>query len=110
MDRACDSVDALIERLAEDGVIYDDDDLLVALARLETNGTGDYDGRLPGLPYRILRPEPKSQPSRLNPHPPRRSCTSDCGRVENQNSRTIVRSFRQVRVRNTRASERVAPC
>lgn len=67
----CASTDELRQRLAEDGVEFDPDQLAAALNLLERNGDGDYDtGALP-VPYKIIRPESKIQRSQLHPDPPR---------------------------------------
>jgi hypothetical protein len=54
----CESQDELRERLAHAGVKFDPEDLSAALEVLEQNGVGALDtDALPGLPYRVLRPE-----------------------------------------------------
>jgi hypothetical protein len=51
----------LLERLHQDGVIFDPDDVPAALSALHSNGDGDYDiGQIPGVPYKIVRTPPKS--------------------------------------------------
>jgi hypothetical protein len=66
------SEDELKHRLAEDGVKIDRKLLAAALEALEVNGeAGGFDsGSLPGLPYRIVRPESRLPPTLLNPKPP----------------------------------------
>jgi hypothetical protein len=67
----CESEDELAQRLASDGVEYEPEQVSKALELLEHNGDGKYDvGTLPGLPYTIIRPEPR-QPTAFDPHPPR---------------------------------------
>jgi hypothetical protein len=67
------SEDELKHRLAEDGVKIDRKQFTAALEVLEVNGeAGGFDtGRLPGLPYRIVRPESGLPRTLLNPKPPR---------------------------------------
>ena len=65
----CDSEDELRHRLAKDGVEISGENFSAALELLEGNG-GDR-GAVPGLPYRVVRPESRLQRSRLNPNPPR---------------------------------------
>jgi hypothetical protein len=61
----------LRSRLDSDGVIYDPSELPAALSLLENNGDGQYDaGQLPGLPYKVQRPDPP-QPTAFDRHPPR---------------------------------------
>jgi len=51
-------------------VDYHSDDLAVALEALEQNALGPLDtGGLPGLPYRVLRPESRYPRTKDNPHP-----------------------------------------
>ena len=67
----CDDEDDLRSRLDSDGVIYDPSELPAALSLLENNGDGQYDaGQLPGLPYKVQRPDPP-QPTAFDRHPPR---------------------------------------
>ena len=67
----CESEDELRQRLTEAGVEYGPEQLLRALDLLENNGDGNYDtGQLPGLPYKIIRPDPP-QPTAFDPYPPR---------------------------------------
>jgi hypothetical protein len=62
--RARPSESGIAEQLTRDGVTYDPADLFKALELLENNGDVGYDtGALPGIPYRLLRPESKRQPS-----------------------------------------------
>ncbi|MFL6046214.1 MAG: hypothetical protein ACJ72M_13975 [Propionibacteriaceae bacterium] len=69
----CDSEAELQHRLSEDGALISDEDFSAALDALERNGspTGYDLGQLPGLPYKVVRPESRLQRSRLNPNPPR---------------------------------------
>jgi hypothetical protein len=69
----CDSEEELRHRLRQDGAEVNDDDLSEALLLLEENGspTGYDVGMIPGLPYKVVRPESRLQRSRLNPNPPR---------------------------------------
>jgi hypothetical protein len=66
------SEDELKHRLAEDGVRIDRKQFAAALEVLELNGeAGGFDtGSLPGLPYRIVRPDSRLPPTLLNPKPP----------------------------------------
>lgn len=58
-------------RLDQDGVVYDPSDVPAALSLLEENGEYGYDvGALPGLPFRVQRPDPP-QPTAFALHPPR---------------------------------------
>lgn len=51
---------------------FDLEDLTVALEMLEQNGVGALDtGALPGLPYRVLRPESRYPRTKDNPNPQR---------------------------------------
>jgi hypothetical protein len=56
----CDSEQELITRLDEDGVGYNPEDLPAALALLGA-------GEVPGLLYRLRRPNPLRQPSQYEP-------------------------------------------
>jgi hypothetical protein len=68
----CESEDELRERLEHAGVDCDSGDLAVALDMLEQNGVGALDtGGLPGVPYRVLRPESRYPRTKDNPSPPR---------------------------------------
>jgi hypothetical protein len=71
--RTAESEDELRHRLAEDGAQIDKKYFNAALAVSEENGhAGGYDaGRLPGLPYRIVRPESRLPKTWRNPRPQR---------------------------------------
>lgn len=68
----CESEDELRDRLAHAGVDFDPDNFAVALEMLEQTVWVPLDtGGLPGLPYRVLRPESRYPRTKDNPHPPR---------------------------------------
>ena len=67
------SEEELRHRLNQNGAEVNDEDLSEALLLLEGNEspTGYEMGQIPGLPYKVLRPDSRLQRSRLNPNPPR---------------------------------------